>query len=215
METSPPTSDGSASYEILLSMEEARLLSALPGVRVKGMATDGCGIHVQFEDRTFVFRPEEVAAPDEAHPDACITRIGVEPHHHQEMPPHRLVEDGGIIQEVSIATTVISFSVPVEIPPTDYLRNMGMLKQTGYGPIYWLPSDTKWIQEAAQSRMAFSRVHIGVRLQTDQRQILISTDGAGYFVHTILDDLGRENLQGLDGHDDLVNAASYVQSHER
>jgi len=184
-----------------MPQEEGRFLISLLGYPLDHLDTDGCSVHMRAGRLALSLTPEEIATPDPLHPHGDVVRVRVE--RSKETLSHAdcttLANSFGVMKEVLIASTVISFSPPQYAPPTPILP-----AGTQYGPIYRLPTRMKNDRKAERDDESFGAVDIGVLIVTDKHKVLVSTDGVGYFVHTNLDHLGREKLEVVKGFYELV-----------
>ena len=168
-------------YEALISPQEARLLAGFLHRPLDSVTTDDWSVLLRFGDQALRLLPEEVATPDAAHPHGDVVRVRVEAAHANGTGYRELATSLGRIETIQVLTTVICLSAPVAAPP---LPVEGAMVPAGmeYHPLYLHPdADIAGVNGPAAAA-AFSVTDLAISFRTEINEVVIGSDGCGYFV---------------------------------
>ena len=169
-------------FDVRISNLERKQLESLIGHQLVAVATDYWSIYIFTDVLDICIIPEEIPTPDDAHPNADVTRPKVTESVNGEY--ETLALDLGTITSVTVLTTVATFSQPKLRPPLK-IGSATIPEGIQYGLIFSHPSDRSHFNPIN----SIIDLDIGFEIDTDtENRIIIYTDGCGFFTHVALNE---------------------------
>jgi len=172
-------------YVVKLSNTERARLAALKGREILTVINGGWDVLITTDQEEVQFIPKEVVTPDIEHPLADVVRpsIALEPQSQATFHGTIVARDLGVIETVSIWTSLITSS-PVREAPATQILGVEVPAGLAYGHQFHNPEAG---EEPENSERSVVLLDVAVVIQTLGHVVAIYSNGVGFFMHVTVD----------------------------
>jgi hypothetical protein len=154
-------------YHATIPQSELDILASLLGSPLSVVVPNVWSAQLHAPNSLIKIIPEEVSAHDEDHWNGLVDRpkIIVETTPDPEREGSR-IEPLGIMQDVSVITTLVTFTPTLPLPPLEIAPGVIVPQSEGYGSLYQDPAQLEAIQALQPEAEALIMLDIAVELTT-------------------------------------------------
>jgi hypothetical protein len=183
-------------YEVRVPAHELRLLERLGGAELLSICDRSWEVELESEGFRLVVLPDEVATPDEEHPDADVVRFKVIESERSapEAQGRVLCRDLGRVVSIGVLFSVCSFG-PVTSEVAGELLGFPLPGGRAYGAIFHTATQLQAVARELGESRAVVGIDLGLDLVTERcpRLVLYTS---GFFVRASVGQLPAEEGWG-------------------